>query len=310
LAIFILIIYPDERIFNKNIIETKAIHWYHAKLMQLKKYNHPILFYGTAIFFPWLCWFIAAWLSHSEWWENPTVVFWGSILGITGLCGPFAIAMILILPDKEMRRELFSSVFSFKGIRFHFWLLTFGLFPISILAAQAISLLFGHSTSQFRIVENMSFSAGIFPAWFLLIIAPVLEEFGWHTYGIHCLRNRLNLLLTCVIFGVVWGVWHMPTSLIKGYYQNVLVETGIIYSINFLVSLIPYLVIGNWIYYKTNRNMLLVVVFHLLAGFSNEVFQTHPDSKIIQTVLLLIFSVILVCKEKSFFLSKSHEQLL
>ena len=276
-------------------------------IMQLNKYKRPILFYGVAVLFPWACWFLMAWLSHSEWWENPTVVFWGSILGIIGLCGPFAIAMILILPDKEMRQELFSSIFNFKGIKPLYWVLVLALFPVSILAAQAISLLFGHSTSQFKFVEHMSFSAGIFPAWFLLILAPILEEFGWHTYGIHCLRNRFNLLVTSVIFGVVWGVWHMPLSFIKGYYQNVLMETGVIYSVNFLVSLIPYLIIGNWIYYKTRRNMFLVVVFHLFAGYSNEVFQTHPDSKVIQTVLLLILSVIIVIREKEFFFSKSHE---
>ena len=277
--------------------------------MQLKKYSHPILFYGIAIFVPWLCWFILAWLSHTQWWENSTVIFWGSILGIIGLCGPFGIAMILILPDKEMRQELFSSIFNFRGISPFLWILTIGLFPASILAAQLISLPFGHSVSQFKFAEHLSFTAGIFPAWFLLILAPILEEFGWHTYGIHCLRNRLNLLMTSVIFGVVWGIWHMPLSFVKGYYQNVLVEEGLLYSVNFLVSLIPYLIIGNWIYYKTNRNMFFVIVFHLLAGFSNEIFQTHPDSKVIQTVLLLILSVIIIIREKEFFFSKSHEIL-
>ncbi|MDR2592028.1 MAG: CPBP family intramembrane metalloprotease [Chitinispirillales bacterium] len=216
-------------------------------------------------------------------------------------------AMILILPDKEMRQELFSSIFSFKGISPFFWILTIALFPASILAAQAVSLLFGHSVSQFNFVEKMSFSAGIFPAWLLLVLAPILEEFGWHTYGIHCLRNRFNLLLTSLLFGVVWGIWHMPLSFVKGYYQNVLVETGMIYSINFLVSVIPYLIIGNWIYYKTKRNMFLVVVFHLLAGFSNEIFQTHPDSKVIQTVLLLILSIVIVCREKEFFFTRTKD---
>ena len=253
--------------------------------------------------------FIAAWLSRSPAWENPSVVFWGSVLGIIGLSIPFVAAMFLILPDKEMRKELYSATFNFKGIRPGFWILTLTLFPASILLAQAISLLLGHSLSQFKLVEHLSFTAGIFPAWFLLVLAPILEEFGWHTYGIHCLRNRLNLLWTSVIFGIVWGVWHMPLSFIKGYYQEVLVETGVLYSINFMVSLIPYLIIGNWIYYKTKRNMLLVVVFHLLAGFSNEIFQTHPDSKVIQTVLLLILSIAIICKDKAFFFSKSHDEI-
>jgi membrane protease YdiL (CAAX protease family) len=277
--------------------------------MQLQKYNRPILFHGTSVLVPWLCWFIWAWLSHSQWQGNPAVFFCGSVLGLTGLCAPFIIAMILILPDKEMKQEFVSATFRLKGIRPVFWILTIFLFPSSILAAQAISLFFGYSLSQFRIVEHLSFTAGIFPAWFLLILAPILEEFGWHTYGIHCLRNRFNLLVTSLIFAIVWGIWHIPLSFVKGYYQNVLAETGVIYSINFLVSLIPYVIIGNWLYYRTSRNMLLVVLFHLLAGYSNEIFQTHPDSKIIQTVLLLIFSTVLVWKKKAFFLDKSHEKI-
>ena len=277
--------------------------------MQLDKYKHPVLFYGLAILIPWSLWFICAGISHSPLWDIPGWMIFGSILGVIGLSMPFVLAMIFILPDKEMRDELKSAVLNFRDIRPFFWILTIVLFPLSILAAQAVSLVFGRSISQFQFVEKLSFTAGIFPAWFILVLAPIMEEFGWHTYGIHCLRNRMNLILTCVIFGIVWGIWHMPLSLIKGTYQDTVVETGIIYSINFLVSLIPYLIIGNWIYYKTNRNMFLVVAFHLMAGFSNEVFRTHPDSKVIQTVLLLIFSIIIICGDKTFFFSKSHEKI-
>jgi hypothetical protein len=109
--------------------------------MRLKKYNHPILFYAVAVGFPWVCWFIAAWLSR-QWEGNSSAMLLGSILGVLGLCGPVGIA-ILILPDKEMKQELFSQIFNFKGIRPVFWIISLALFPISILSAQAISLLFG-----------------------------------------------------------------------------------------------------------------------------------------------------------------------
>jgi membrane protease YdiL (CAAX protease family) len=246
-------------------------------------------------------------ISQSSLWDNPTWMLFGSILGLIGLLAPAAAAMALILPDKILRDELKSACVSFKGIHPGWWILTFLLPPTSILLAQAVSLLFGQSASQFRLVEHFSFSAGIFPAWFLMFLAPVLEEFGWHTYGIHCIRQKRSLFATCIIFGIIWGLWHMPLSFVKDYYQNVVAETGIIYSVNFLVSLIPYLIINNWMYYKTKRNMFLVVAFHLLMGFSNEVFQTHPDSKVIQTVLLLIFSGVLLIKEKDFFFNKNFD---
>jgi hypothetical protein len=126
--------------------------------MQLKKYNHPVLFYSIAIFVPWFCWFILAWLSHSKWWDNPDIFFGGSILGVIGLCGPFAIAMFLILPDKEMRQELISQIINFKGIRLKYWILNIAIFPVSILAAMAISLIKVQEMVTYNLICDQKFS--------------------------------------------------------------------------------------------------------------------------------------------------------
>ena len=276
--------------------------------MKIEKYRHPVIFYGIAVLVPWALWSVTAVISHSPLWDDTGWKTFASIIGLLGLCAPMIAAFALIFPDKDMRKELISACISFKGISWKWHTFVF-LFPFAvILLAQAISLLFGHSTGQFRFVEHFSFTAGIFPAWFLLIIAPIIEEFGWHTYGIHCIRRRFNLFATCFIFGIIWGIWHMPLSFIKGYYQNVLAETGIIYSINFMVSLIPYLIIDNWTYYKTKRNMFLQISQHLVFGFSMELFRTHPDSKLIHTVLLIIFCVVIILREKKFFFSKTFDK--
>ena len=275
--------------------------------MKLEKYKHPFIFYGIAVLVPWALWLICAAISHSPLWDIKGWIIFGSILGVLGLITPMIAALALILPDKDLRAELISACINFKGIHWK-WHVFVYFFPFAvILLAQAISLLFGHSAEQFRLTENFSFTAGILPAWFLMLIAPILEEFGWHTYGIHCIRRRFNLFATCFIFGIIWGAWHMPTSLIKGYYQNVVMETGVIYSINFLVSLIPYLIIDNWCYYKTRRNMFLQVAQHLIFGYSMEMFRTHPDSKVIHTVLLLIFSAVIVIRERKFFFDKAYD---
>jgi membrane protease YdiL (CAAX protease family) len=276
--------------------------------MKLEKYRHPFIFYGIAVLVPWTLWFICAGISHSPLWERQGWVVFGSILGLLGLLTPMVIAFILILPDKDMRAELFSACTNFKDVNWKWWAFTF-LFPFAvILLAQLVSLLFGHSPEQFKLAEKFSFSAGIFPAWFLMLIAPALEEFGWHTYGTHCVRRRFNLFTSCFIFGIIWGIWHMPLSFIKGYYQSVLAETGILYSINFMVSLIPYLIIDNWQYYKVKRNMGLQIGQHLAFGYSMEIFRTHPDSKLIHTVLLCIFSAVIVLREKKFFFDKRFDE--
>ena len=79
---------------------------------------------------------------------------------------------------------------------------------------------------------------------------------------------------------------------------------GWVYSLNFVVSIIPFVIIMNWLYYKTDRNILVAIVFHITAGYFNEIFATHPDSKCIQTVLLLVLAAIVVARERSFFFKR------
>ena len=276
--------------------------------MKLEKYNHPFIYYGISILVPWTLWFTLGGISHSSLWDHQAWVIFGSILGLIGVCTPMITAFTLILPDKDMRDELKSATFSFKGIHW-IWFVMIIFFPFAIiLLAQAISLLFGRSPEQFQLVKNFSFTAGIFPAWFLMLIAQIFEEFGWRTYGTHCVRRRFNLFTTCFIFGLIWGIWHMPTSTIKGYYQEVLMETGALYQANFIVSIIPYLILDSWIYYRTRRNMVIQIVMHWTFNFSMEVFNTHPDSKLIHTALFLITATIIVLKDRRFFFDKTFNE--
>ncbi len=263
-------------------------------------YNHPVLFYTLATFIPWAYWFAAAYISHLTP-QKEIYVTMASILGFAGLLSPAVIAFRLMKKDKILEKDVFSRFFNFKSIKPLYIFLSAFLMLISILAAQAISLLLGYDASQFVITGHYTFTSGVFPVWFLLIIAPVIEELAWHTYGTDALRNRFNLFTTSVIFAVFWGVWHIPLSFIKDYYQSNVVATGWIYGVNFLISIFPFVIIMNWLYYKTNRNIMIAVIFHITAGFFNEIFATHPDSKIIQTVLLTIFAAVIVIKEKEFF---------
>ncbi|MDD4655961.1 MAG: CPBP family glutamic-type intramembrane protease [Bacteroidales bacterium] len=91
----------------------------------------------------------------------------------------------------------------------------------------------------------------------------MLEELAWHSYGTDSLVSRFNLFNASLIFAVYWAFWHFPLSFIKDYYHSNLVESGTLYSINFVVSLIPFVLIMNWLYYKTNRNILLPIVFQV-----------------------------------------------
>ena len=273
------------------------------KTKELKiKYKHPIIFYLLSTIIPWTFWTVAGKLSYNS---NANIKLI-SALGFTGLLAPMILAFWFIHKETGLKRDLGNRIFNFKNIKPPYLIITLFLMLVSILLAQAISLLFGYSANQFRISGHYTFSSGVFPVWFLLILAPIIEELGWHTYGTDVLRTKFNLFYTSIIFAFYWGIWHIPLSTIKDYYQSNLLETGWIYSINFLVSIFPFVIIMNWLYYKTHRNIIIPIIFHITAGYFNEIFATHPMSKVIQTGILLIFACWIVLKEKDFFFKKVY----
>lgn len=273
--------------------------------MNLSRYRHPILFYGLAVAIPWVVWFIAGYISHI----TPTTrlnTILVSILGIVGLISPMIVAFVLIFRDKVLRRDFLGRLFNFKNIKPVYIVIAVGLMPASLLLAQAISLLFGYSADQFRLAGTISFTAGIYPAWFILLLAPVLEELAWHSYGTDSLRARYRLFTTSLIFGLIWFAWHVPLGFIKGYYQSNVAASGLLYSLNFALSIIPFVLLINWLYYKTNRSIWLVIVFHASANFFNELFMTHPDSKVIQTIIISLFTLVVVIKDRKMFFRLNH----
>jgi len=276
--------------------------------MSITNYKHPVHFYFLSTIIPWIFWFIAAHLSHITPSNNIYAVS-GGILCLLGLVSPMVIAFFMMGSDPNLRNDFFHRIFSFKDTKLLYIITTCFLMLGSILLAQAISLLFGHSVDQFSIANSTSFTFGLFPAWFLLFIAPLFEELAWHSYGTDCLRARFSLFTSSVIFGVFWVLWHLPLGFIKDYYHSNVVETGWLYSVNFAVSLFPFVIIMNWLYYKTDRNILVPIIFHITAGLFNEMFLTHPDSKVIQTILLLVLSIYLVCKDRDFFFNREIETI-
>lgn len=269
----------------------------------VEKYNRPIFFYGLSLIIPWALWFIVAYFSQMKD-QNQLIIFLMPLLGILGLVSPVFVAGYLFLIDKNLMEDLKNRIFNIQRFNIIYLVITFLLIPLSIVIAQLISVIFGHSLSQFHISGSPSFTSFIFSPWFILIFAPIVEELAWHTYGTDTLRRKYNLFITSIIFSFYWVIWHLPLAFIKGYYHSNVVAEGILYSLNFVFSLFVFVILMNWLYYKTKRNIFTAIVFHLTANISNEIFATHPDSKVIQTVLLLIFTIIILIYDNKMFFSK------
>ncbi len=269
--------------------------------MRVTQYNRPVLFYTLSLIIPWAIWSYVAWLSHLPE-QSQMSRFIQSTLGLTGLIAPFGVALALGFRNRELIADYKSRMLSLSGFPVKYLIITLTLIFTSIVLGQLISVLFGHSLNQFVMTGQPSFTSMQFSPWFILLFAPVVEELAWHSYGTDTLRRSFSLFSTSLIFAGYWVFWHLPLSMINGYYHSNMVAEGWIYAVNFIFSLFVFVILMNWLYYKTNRNILITILFHLTANVSNEIFATHPDSKVIQTgLLLLVAGYVLITERKLFF---------
>lgn len=270
----------------------------------LQKYNKTFTFYFLSLIIPWILWFMVAYLSYLPD-QSFTLQAVEQMLGVLGLVAPVIVAAYFFAKDPELMTDLKSRIFNTNTFSILYLLITLLLIPMSIVIAQLLSVFFGHSLNQFYISGKPSFTSSFLSPWFILIFAPIAEELAWHTYGTDTLRRKFNLFNTSMIFAFYWVIWHIPLSFIKGYYHSNVVAEGWIYSANFAFSLFVFVILMNWLYYKTERNIFVAAVFHLTANISNEIFATHPDSKVIQTFLLLVVAFLVLFFDRKMFFSKN-----
>ena len=138
----------------------------------------------------------------------------------------------------------------------------------------------------------------------MLALAAIVEELAWHSYGTDALTARMNLFNASLLFTVYWALWHLPLAFVKGYYHSELVAQGALYTANFVASMVVFVLLMNWVYAKSGRSIAVAVLFHLCANLGNEIFATHPDSKVIQTALLVPLTAWIVYRNKALFFAK------
>jgi hypothetical protein len=257
----------------------------------------PVQFFIITFVLSWIPWFIAAPLST----QDDMKVF-ASLIALLGLLGPSIAALYMILRsnNQALKKDFTKRLSSFRLWSPVYLLVTLLIAPVLSLAAIWLSLSIGESVDQFQI--NQEALGALLPMIILgMILAPTFEELGWRGYGVDSLRAKMGMLKSCVVFGVLWSLWHVPLVLIYGTYQQELVTIDIIYVLNFFVSIIPVGIVANWLYYKHNRSITAGIVLHSMLNASAMIMSAGQPAKTILTGLYILFVIVIVIFDKKLF---------
>jgi membrane protease YdiL (CAAX protease family) len=132
-----------------------------------------------------------------------------------------------------------------------------------------------------------------------MILAPILEETGWHGYGVDSLRAHASMGKATLLFAVLWSAWHAPAVLVRGSYQHQLAQMdNPVFVINFFVSILPAAVVANWLYYKNRRSIVGAILCHAMFNGSAVLLNAGQVAKCIATVLYFLVAAAIVAFDR------------
>ncbi len=124
---------------------------------------------------------------------------------------------------------------------------------ILLIMGQVLTKLLGLTVTI--AVPQVNLSPYIIFSFAINFLANTCEEIGWRGFALPHLQKRYNALLSTLIVGTLWGLWHLPLVFLVG---NSMSEFPLLWFISIVADAFIY----TWIYNSTKGSILLVALLH------------------------------------------------
>lgn len=232
--------------------------------------------------------------------EMPT----GLVLVLLAALGPMVtgIAFTYLTRDKEGRRDYWRRIIGFNRIPARWYLVILLFVPILNGLAALLDMLIGGTGGTWgeTALNALTSPSSIIPSILFATLFPFIEELGWRGYVLDRLQEKHNALISSLILGIVWSLWHLPMFFIRDSYQASLgIGTPAFWL--FFAGIIPLTFVFTWIYNNTNRSTLAVILFHAMVNFTGELFTLteRADNLTIALWFVAALGITVICGAKA-----------
>jgi membrane protease YdiL (CAAX protease family) len=218
----------------------------------------------------------------------------GPVLLSLAAAGPAiaAIGLTYLTQDKMGRRDYWQRIIDIRRISAGWYLVIF-LLPASLFGLAALlDVLSGGSGGTFG-KQVGQFSAIPFYLIITLFLAPFLEELGWRGYALDRLQWRWSALVSSLVLGILWALWHLPIFFIKGTYQYS-IGVGSLAFWTYMISIVPLTLFFTWIFNNNGRSTLSAILLHVMFNTTAELFSITERAYAYLVVLEFVAAIAII----------------
>lgn len=207
-------------------------------------------------------------------------------------------------------RELLRRFLIWRvGIRWWAFALLFGIIP-AVIGLYVFDLFGGPAV----VWSGLKPLVNLVPLFVILtVLAGMGEEFGWRGFALPRVQARHSALISSLIVGLIWAIWHIPLFLTQGTVQSQWrAEVGIVPAVlGYSVFVIAWSIQYTWVFNNTRGSVLLAAVIHGAVNTWNgyiDVYRGNFGNVVAYMAVSVIVSIIIVLRAGPTNLSRTNKR--
>jgi uncharacterized protein len=208
-------------------------------------------------------WTVWLWPLRQGW---LTVILFGSkfrfplvlVKLVIGNCLPGILAVVWTLGEgKDRFRGMVSTLMRWRT-SLKWYVLAVALpCGVSLVALDVVLLYFPKAHSFPPAIDFLKVLLMTLP------FGPLWEELAWRAFALRKLESRYSRLVSALLLGAYWAVWHIPLWLVQ-------IKTSPVSKFSFLlpatIALIAWSVIWAYLYHRSSESLPVVILLHATYG--------------------------------------------
>lgn len=199
-----------------------------------------------------------------------------SIRGSTAVAYPSLAALLLdmvaavgvafifsgIYSSRQGARELLRSLdFHYRPVRWYWWLIAIGFYPVFYILGYAISIGAGLPVSAPNAAGQWYWLGldALVVCLYGLVGGGGMEEPGWRGFALPLLQRRFSPLRSSLILAVLWAFWHLP----------LIWQSGLMGVISYLLLVVtPLTILFTAVFNRTRGSLPVVILLHISVNLT------------------------------------------